>query len=127
MTDFGYAGEIIKVDIGTGQQTRLSTGDYTERFLGGRGIGARLYWEMSPVQVKTLDPENPLAFVTGPVTGFTWLAGPRWQVCAKSPSMHPEIFSYNNLGERWGAGLKFAGFDGLVVQGRVDRPSYLYI
>ena len=65
MADYGYAGEIMKIDLSSGRQTRLATADYAERFLGGRGIGARIYWEMAPAEVSAFDPENVLAFVTG--------------------------------------------------------------
>ena len=61
------------------------------------------------------------------MTGFNRLAACRWQVCGKSPATDPEVFSYANLGGKWGSGLKYAGYDGLVVQGQAERPSYLYI
>lgn len=128
MTEFGYAGEILKVDLSDGSITKLSTADYAGKFLGGRGAAAKIYWDMVPVQVKAFDPENCLIYMTGPATGFIQLAGGcRWQVCGKAPVMDPEAFSYANLGERWGSWLKYAGYDGLVVQGKADRPSYLYI
>jgi len=127
MNEFGYAGEILKVDLSDRKITRLPTVDYAGRFLGGRGVAAKLYWDMVPPQAGAFDPENCLICVTGPVAGFTGLAGNRWQVCGKSPAMEPEAFSYANLGERWGAWLKYAGYDGLVVQGKSDRPVYLLI
>lgn len=128
MTEFGYAGEILKIDLSDGKITRLPTAPYANRFLGGRGIAARLYWEMVPVETRPFDPENCLIYMTGPLTGFTRVAGAcRWQVCGKSPVMDPEAFSYANLGEKWGTWLKQAGYDGLVVQGKADKPSYIYI
>ena len=127
MADFGYAGEILKIDLADGRVTRLPTADYADRFLGGRGIAARLYWDTVPPEAKAFDPENCLIYITGPVTGFNRLAGCRWQVCGKAPVMEPEAFSYANLGERWGSYLKYAGYDGLVVQGKADKPVYIYI
>jgi len=127
MSRFGYAGEILKVDLSDGNISRLPSADYTDRFLGGRGVAARLYWEMVPPQTMAYDAKNCLIYVTGPVAGFTGLGGCRWQVCGKSPIMEPEAFSYANLGEKWGSWLKYAGYDGLVVQGKADRPSYLFI
>ena len=128
MAEFGYAGEILKVDLSDGRISRLPTAGYADRFLGGRGIAARLYWEMVPPDAKAFDPENCLIYMTGPATGFTRLAGgSRWQVCGKAPVMDPEAFSYANLGERWGSYLKYAGYDGLIVQGKADKPVYIYI
>ena len=83
---------------------------------------------MVPADARAFDPENCLIYMTGPVTGFTSIAGAcRWQVCGKSPFTDRETFSYANLGERWGSRLKYAGFDGLVVQGKAEKPVYIYI
>jgi aldehyde:ferredoxin oxidoreductase len=127
MKEFGYAGTILKHDLSRNDTTKLSSFDYTDMFLGGRGIAAKLYWELVPPQTKAYDPDNCLVFMTGPLTGFTRLASCRWEVCGKSPMMEPEAFSYANLGGRWGSWLKFAGYDGLVIKGKADKPVYLFI
>ncbi len=127
MAEFGYAGEVLKVDLSAGKMTRLSTADYADRFLGGRGMAAKIYWDMVSPQASAFDPENCLIYATGPTTGFARLAGCRWQVCGRSPAMDPQVFSYANLGEKWGSWLKYAGYDGLIVQGKSDKPCYLYI
>lgn len=127
MTEFGYAGKILKIDLSSGKIDTLLTADYSDRFLGGRGIAAKLYWDMVPPQTEAMEPENCLICVTGPAAGFKGLAGCRWQICGKSPAMEPEAFSYANLGDRWGARLKYAGYDGVVVQGKADKPVYLFI
>ena len=128
MTQYGYAGEILKIDLSDGNIARLPAAPYTDRFLGGRGMAAKIYWDMVPVQTGAFDPENCLIYATGPATGFTGLSGGcRWQICGKSPVMEPEAFSYANLGERWGTRLKYAGFDGLIVQGKSEKPAYIYI
>lgn len=125
--EYGYAGKIIKVDLSSGHITLLPTEDYAERFLGGRGIAAKVYWDEVSPDVKALDPENRLIFMTGPLAGFSGLAGSRWQVCGKSPATAPEQFCYSNFGGSWGARLKFAGYDGIVVEGRAEKPVYLFI
>jgi len=127
MAEFGYAGNILKIDLSDRKITSFPTAPYAERFLGGRGLAARLYWETASPEAKAFDPENCLIFANGPVSGFTGLAGCRWQVCGKAPIMDPEVFSYANLGERWGPYLKYSGYDALIVQGKADRPCYIYI
>jgi aldehyde:ferredoxin oxidoreductase len=127
VTEFGYAGKILTIDLSGGRTASLPTANYADRFLGGRGIAAKLYWDLVPPQTGALDPDNCLICVTGPVAGFTRLAGCRWQICAKSPAMDPEAFSYANLGDRWGSWLKYAGYDGLVVRGKANKPVYLFI
>jgi aldehyde:ferredoxin oxidoreductase len=90
-------------------------------------VAARLYWEQTRPDINALDAANPFIITTGPLAGFTGLAGSRWQICAKSPAITPESFSYSNLGGSWGTCLKFAGFDGLLIKGMADKPTYLFI
>ena len=115
------------MDLSRRTITKLPTADYAARFLGGRGVAAKIYWDHVSPQVKALDPDNCMIFITGPLAGFPRLAGSRWQVCGKSPATEPESFSYANAGGSWGAWLKFAGYDGALIQGKSDRPTYLFI
>ncbi|MBN2062246.1 MAG: hypothetical protein JW882_17720 [Deltaproteobacteria bacterium] len=117
----------MKINLSNEKNTRLSTYDYSTRLLGGRGIAAKIYWDEVSPEVRAFDPENYLIFITGPLAGFTRFAGSRWQLCGKSPEMEPESFSYANFGGSWGAWLKFAGYDGLVVTGKAERPVYVYM
>ena len=124
----GYAGEVLRVNLSSGRIWSVPTIDYAARFLGGRGIAAKLYWDGVDPEVKAFDPENQLIFITGPLAGVSpGVGGIRWLVCGKSPSTEPEQFSYSNLGGSWGTELKRSGYDGLVVEGRADKPVYLWI
>jgi aldehyde:ferredoxin oxidoreductase len=127
MVQHGYAGEILKVNLSDGKISMQESGALVDRFVGGRGLAAKLYWDMVPDTASALEPENCLVFTTGPTTGFVGFAACRWQICGKSPAHDPEAFSYSNLGGKWGPALKGAGFDGLAVQGRAERPVYLYV
>jgi aldehyde:ferredoxin oxidoreductase len=125
--EFGYGGKILKVDLSSGTTVDVPTRDYADRFVGGRGIGTKIYWDEVPSITSAFDPENRLIFANGPLAGFTGLAGSRWQVCGKSPAVTPELFSYANLGGSWGAWLKFAGYDAISIQGKADKPVYLFL
>jgi aldehyde:ferredoxin oxidoreductase len=127
MPEYGYAGEILRVDLSSRNVSRFDSSDYTDRFLGGRGVASKLYWDMVAPETTAISPNNCLICASGPVTGFFGLAGCRWIIGGKSPSRRPEAFSYGNLGGKWGAALKYAGYDALAVQGKADRPVYLYI
>ncbi len=124
---FGYAGNILKVDLSSRSVSKLSTVDYADRFLGGRGIAAKLYWDHVPPKVSCFNPDNALIFATGPLAGIPVIGGSRWVVCAKSPTTSPEHFSSANLGGNWGIALKSAGYDAIFIQGKADRPIYLFI
>lgn len=127
MTRFGYAGKILRVDLSNRKIFTEPSLFYVERFIGGRGMGAKIYWDEVMPRINAFDPDNRLIITTGPAAGFTRTAGSRWQICGKSPASDPETFSYANLGGSWGAQLKFAGYDGLVIHGACERPTYLYI
>ncbi len=123
----GYAGNILRVDLSSRSTTLVDTSEYASRFLGGRGIATKIYWDEVSPDTGALDPQNRLLFFTGPLAGFRGLASTRWQVCGKSPATDTEQFCYCNLGGDWGVQLKFAGYDGLVIQGKSDKPVYLSI
>ena len=84
MTQFGYAGKILRVDLSSGQISETPTSDYSARFLGGRGIAAKIYWDEVPPEVGAFDPENRIIFATGPFGGIPPVGGSRWTICGKS-------------------------------------------
>ena len=100
--EFGYAGKILKVDLSSVRVNDLQTSDYADRFIGGRGIAAKIYWDEVPPDTKALDPENRLIFMTGPMAGYPGTAGSMCQICGKTPATHPEQFFYSTIGGSWG-------------------------
>jgi aldehyde:ferredoxin oxidoreductase len=123
---YGYSGTMLRVDLSSGKIAVVPTRDYAD-FIGGRGIAAGIHWAEVPSRVRAFDPENILTFITGPLTGFPGFGSSRLQVCGKSADTEPQQFCYSNLGGSWGVNLKFAGYDGLVVRGKADRPVYLVV
>ena len=111
----GWCGKILTVDLSSETITQIDTKPYAERFLGGRGIATRLYWEHVPADTKAFDPENHLIFMTGPLTATGVQGASRFEAVGKSPMLMPEGFCYGNMGGFWGPALKRAGFDGLGV------------
>jgi aldehyde:ferredoxin oxidoreductase len=121
-----YAGKILWVDLCAGEVKEIFTSDYSE-FVGGIGIAAKIYWDEVSSEVKALSPDNKLIFITGPLSGFSGFASSRWEIAGKSPITVPEHFSHANLGGSWGVALKFAGYDGIVVEGAAEKPVYLLV
>jgi len=117
---------IAWVDLSAGS-VRLQAGDedLTARFLGGRGLGAALLSQQLADPGDPLAPENPLIFTVGPLTGTQWPTGARTHVTFPSPLTG--VYGYANTGGFFGAALRHAGYDALVVTGRADRPVYLEV
>ena len=95
------------------------------QFLGGRGLGAALLFRHLADPADPLAPANPLVFSVGPLTGTSWPTGARTHVTFHSPLT--SIYGYANTGGFFGAALRRAGYDALVITGRADRPVYLEI
>ena len=123
----GWTGRILHVDLTDGRLSELNTLDYADLFLGGRGLATRLFWEMVPPRAGALDPDNHLIVMTGPLVGTGAQGASRFEVVGKSPMLLPERFCYGNLGGFFGPYLKKAGYDGIVLAGRAERPCYLHV
>ena len=124
---YGWMGKILHVDLNNSRMTEFSTQPYAEKYLGGRGLASRIYWERVTPGVKAFDPENYLIFMTGPLVATGTQAATRMSVVGKSPMAYPEGYCYGNMGGFFGAELKKAGFDGVVITGQAPRPVYLWI
>lgn len=120
-----YAGTILRVDLSKHKvyKKRLLE-SLAKKYIGGKGIATRfLYDEVKP-GTGPLDPENKLIFATGPATG-TAIPNKGHIVCCKSPLTG--IYASSSSGGHFGAELKYAGYDVLIIEGRADRPVYLWI
>jgi len=122
----GYVGKILRVDLSRG---KIKSTDLDEelaiKYIGGYGIGGKILYDEVPPWVAPLDPANKLIFATGPITGTIAPAAGRHTVITKSPLTG--YFGDANSGGLWGAELKMAGYDVIVITGRPTTPQYLYI
>lgn len=125
---YGWTGSFLWVDLSTGKIEVLDTRPYAEAYIGGRGIEARLAWEKMPAGIGAFDERNLLMFFPGPLTGTIAPFSGRTNVAGHAPQGYPhEWFSRANFGAHWGPELKYAGYDGLVISGKAERPVYLWI
>ena len=124
---FGWCGKILTIDLTRSKISHLNTLDYANRFLGGRGVATRIYWEEVGAEVAAFDPENRLIFMTGPLSATGAQGASRFEVVGKSPMLLPEGFCYGNLGGFFGPYLKRAGYDGVVISGKAEKPVYIWI
>ncbi|MFH1084743.1 MAG: aldehyde ferredoxin oxidoreductase N-terminal domain-containing protein [Chloroflexota bacterium] len=124
---FGWTGKLLHVDLSIGKVDTLDTRAYVPDYVGGIGVAARLAWDMLRPGMDALDPDSPLFVMVGPLTGTLASGAGRVEVMGIAPQQHPSVFSRSGMGGHWGAELKYAGFDGIVVRGQADKPVYLWI
>ena len=123
-----WTGRILHIDLTSASSAVLSSLPYVPAYLGGRGLAARLAWEMLPPGITAFDARNALFFMPGALVGTPAPSSGRVTICGLSPQAHPhEWYTRASLGGHWGAALKYAGWDGLIVTGRATRPLLLYI
>ena len=127
MSLYGWIGKILRVNVTDKKITEVDTIRYAGKFIGGRGIAARIAWEEIPPWVDAFDPENKLIIMTGPLNGtLAPTSGGRITFAGIAPQAYPKPhYSRSNMGGYWGAELKYAGFDGLILEGKATSPVYL--
>ncbi len=122
----GYNGVILRVNLTekTIQKEKLDL-EIAKKFIGGRGLGTKLYVDEVAPEVDALSPDNKIMIATGPLTGTFTPTGGRYMVITKSPLTG--TIASSNSGGRWGAELKFAGYDVIILEGKSESPVYLSI
>jgi aldehyde:ferredoxin oxidoreductase len=120
----GWMGKTLIVDLNTGQiETAPLDMELARQFIGGRGLGARLLWDLVGPEVDPLAPENVLIIATGPLTGTGFQTSNRFSVTTKSPLTGTVLDA--NSGGTWGMRFKRAGYDLMIVKGRAPKPVYI--
>ena len=124
---YGYAGRILHIDLSTGKTyTEPLNEDYAKKYIGGIGLGMRLWLDNSKAGVDPFSPENPLVLVTGPTSGTIWPTGGNGHAfVAKSPQSYGigESKSHGSFGTE----LKRAGYDAVIFHGKAEKPVYVWI
>ncbi len=117
---------LLHVDLSSGASRRLEVPSETRRlYLGGASLAARLLWPLLTRSPDPLDPESPLLFLTGPLTGTAGPAVGRCVVAAWSPATR--LWGESNVGGFLGPEIRAAGWDGILLTGRAPAPVYLLI
>lgn len=123
----GYAGTILYVNLTTGKtRTEKLNEETAKKYIGGIGLGMKLWLSNSKAGVDPLSEENPLVLALGPVSGTMFPTGGNGHAfISKSPET-------NGVGEAvshgtFGAELKRAGYDAIVFTGKAEKPVYLWI
>jgi aldehyde:ferredoxin oxidoreductase len=119
-------GKLLRVDLDTGRISEEKLEEKSLRmFIGGLGFGVKILYDEVPAGVGALDSENRLIFATGPLNGTAAPGSGTYCLVSKSP-LTGFVASAQANGF-FGARLKHAGYDAIVVQGASIRPVYLWV
>ena len=122
----GYTGKILHVDLSSGDITVEEPPEgFYRRYMGGAGFVGYYLLKEIPKDADPLGPENVLIFAGGPVTGVPIGGAGRNAVGGKSPLN--DGFGEADVGGFFGAEMRRAGFDGVVVHGQAESPVYLWL
>ena len=124
----GYSGKLLRVDLtaGTCKPGPLPSEDVLRKYIGGIGLGMRLLMDETPAHVKATDPEAPLMLMTGPLSGTTAPSSSNLAVVCLNYDTPYAVATGHSHGF-WAAYLRHAGWDGIVVTGRAEKPVYLWV
>ncbi|NIN69540.1 MAG: aldehyde:ferredoxin oxidoreductase [Anaerolineae bacterium] len=126
----GYIGRILRVNLTTSELTTIDTADYAQ-WGGGHGIGSAIFWDLIPDKTLTdgFDPRNVITIMTSPLSGtlVPAVAG-RTEVQGIGVQSYPiGWFTRSNFGGRFAGMLKYAGWDGIVIEGKASSPVWIDI
>ena len=124
---YGWMGKILRVDLTTGKISTVDTTKYVPKYVGGAGVANRIAWEEIPRGTGAFDPENKIIITNGPLTGTPAPTSGRGVVCGVAAQAYPEMYTHSGFGGWFPAELKYAGFDGIIIQGKAASPCYLWI
>jgi len=122
----GYHGKILIADLSKDTLTDEPLNEkYARDFIGSTGLAARYLYDMVDEKTDPLGPDNPLILMPGLLNSTSGPSVSRWGGATKSP--YTGHYGDANAGSWFGAELKNAGYDGIILKGKSTKPVYIYI
>ncbi|MBN1502637.1 aldehyde ferredoxin oxidoreductase family protein [Candidatus Woesearchaeota archaeon] len=122
----GYIGSYLDIDLTTRKVSKKSlAGEWCNQYVGGIGFGIKVAWDNIPKGVDSLSPQNVISFWTGPFAGTLVPVSSKYCAVAKSPLT--DTIGYGISSGYFGAELKRAGYDGIVIRGKASKLVYIFI
>ena len=119
-----YYEKLARINLTTGEiKVEKLDVELAKKFIGGRGLGTKMLYDEGVATVDPLSADNKLIYITGPMTGAAAPSTGRYMVVTKSPLTG--MIACSNSGGIWGAKLKYAGWDAIIVEG--EAPEWTYI
>lgn len=121
-----YNGKIARINLTNGEiKVEELDMELAKKFIGGRGLGTKMIYDEGIATVDPLSEDNKLIYITGAMTGTKTPTSGRYMVVTKSPLTG--MIASSNSGGIWGAKLKYAGWDAIIVEGKASTPTYINI
>ena len=122
----GYKGKILRINLTDGKiSTEPLNMELARKYLSGRGLGGKMCYDEVGPEVDPLSPENKIFISAGALTGSNAPTSGRYMVVTKAPLNG--VIASSNSGGYWGAQMKFAGYDMVILEGKADKPQYITI
>jgi aldehyde:ferredoxin oxidoreductase len=121
---YGWSGKVLFVDLSEKTIRVEPTEDYLS-FIGGRGINQWLLFQLLEKDIDALDPRNVIILGAGPMVGTLVPSACRLSIDYKN--LITGGVGSSNSGGRFAAEMKFAGYDNIVIAGKAEKPTYVYI
>lgn len=124
----GYAGKLLRVDLSSGEcrTTPLPDEKVLREYIGGIGLGMWIILNETTKEMNATDPEAPFLLMTGPLTGTAAPSSSNLAIVSLNYDTPFAVATGHSHGF-WAAYLKHAGYDGIVVTGRAEKPVYLWV
>jgi aldehyde:ferredoxin oxidoreductase len=123
---YGWAGKRLRLDFTKGDIIKEPLSyEYRRKWIGGRGFNSDVIYNEVPPEMGPFDPRARVCIGVGPMNGSAAPSTGRVTVSCKSPLTGG--FGDSNMGGHWGAELKYAGYDQIILQGKSKKPVYVWI
>lgn len=122
----GYVGKVLRVNFST-QEIKVEelNLELAQKYIGARGLGVKTFIDEVDPKVDPLSEDNKLIIATGPLTGAPMPTSGRYMVVTKAPLTG--TIAISNSGGKWGVKFKSTGYDMIIMEGKSEKPVYLYI
>ena len=122
----GYCGALLRINLTSGKvAVEPLKEEWAEKYLGGAGLASRILYDELKPGIDAFSPENKTLIMSGPVNGTMIPTASRVGAYCKSPLTGS--FFHGTAGGHFGAELKYAGYDGVIIEGRASSPVYIFI
>lgn len=124
---YGYCGRIARINLTDKTVSYLNTYKYVPKYLGGKTLIHRIFWDEVAPGTGAFDTENKFIYMSGATTGTGIPASGRSAACSIGCSVYPEQYVWGNIGGWFATELKYAGYDGFIIEGKAESPVFIKI